>query len=320
MAVKAEISFHPGAYPESASPGTLVFVLFDNKTLAPVVMDRAYGVLPFRDNPNSVSTDSTPSSDSAVSIKIPSKMVRKDGKNDRSGIGMGELTRVGTVFEGNPRSFLEKLPILGQRAEMQRLKGLSDEDKKKEKIIRFAKDCIAYGTLKGKDKIDNFMKEMEESNVGLIIKDTFAALGTEAAVWAVNVPLGFAVFVLTGGDLGAAFWSGVIVQGIIRGYYVFPRAKEEMAIIRNKEEESWKHAAKVGGFGTMYGLILVTDFIPGLGSFPLPFLSAPRNTKYVLKNIELEVKKTYIKGKNLVQSVSRKVNQFFHTKNESAIV
>ncbi len=313
MAVETEISFHLGAHPEPESRGTLAFVLFDGKTLAPVVMDRELGVLPFRGNPNIVPVDSASSFPDTVVVRIPSEMVRREDETRKpGGIDMEELARVGTVFIEQSKPFSEKLPVVKQRAEIKRLSSLSDEERKRKKIIEFTKSGIAVGMLKGQENINVFMKEMEDSELELIFDDTVAALGTELIIWAVNIPLGSAVLAVTGGDFGAAVISGIAVQGIVRGIYVAPRMLEEMKRIWNKQEEKWKHIVKVGGFGAMYGLILATDFIPGLGSIPLPFLSAPRNTKYVLKNIELMGRMGLNKGRDAAHAIPRKINQLIH--------
>lgn len=240
-----------------------------------------------------------------MTLKIPNLLIAEVGA--RPGFEKESLEKVGEVVVVHPKPFYEKLPLVRQFLEVRKSKIIEKEEN--HQVFALLKDCIATGVLKNQDEIDNFSKAIAGSDAGLVENDVYAAGITELAVIGANIPLGVYILAMTGGDINTAFWAGVVVQGIIRGSWVGYRGYQEMKEIVKKEDKKSSKALKFSGFGLMYSAIFFgTDFVPILGTFPLTILSAPRNTRYAVKKIEVGIRRLVTSVMEIMDNASNAVD------------
>ena len=174
------------------------------------------------------------------------------------------------------RAFIWKHSPIYKAIEFKRSWNQNQEERNNIKIKEFIDECTKYKLFKDDDSSASLKTSLENSNVGVVYKDTLVSLGYEIGIYILNPMLATAVFLVTR-DVWLAAISTVISQGLARGPYLVYRAAQETKNFREYQDRDAWEIIKNELYHTA---IIASGFITGVGIITMPFLSKHRNEEY----------------------------------------
>lgn len=296
MRTRAEI-FHT-QFPETpaTSPGLpsheLLLVKTRSKegkyTISPVIYDSSRA-FPFR----SVSNFGKRSS--GISIVNP------PGKLTSSSLFATESKRIGKITSRH-RTVFDRIPLVKQIKHTGEVI-FGGEKARSDIAVDIARKDISHGHVE-KDKISQYLKELQSGDARLIVLDTTIAIPLEALVLAVNSYIGIDAIVVSENKLvGAAigFSLGVVNQGVTRNLYYIPRIVAEGRAYFDGKNRTPQETER---FKKVYGRIIASAFIPLIGLLSPSFLSYLRNEKILRHNLA--------EYKHNAEGVANKIKSLIH--------